>query len=42
MRIQSMIGNTSFIIEGEMLGQQTLRAKWKNDYGGLPKTGARS
>jgi hypothetical protein len=37
MRIQSMIGITSLIIEGEMFGQPTLRAIWKNEYGGRPE-----
>ena len=37
MRLQSMIGNTSLTIEGEMFGQPTLRAKWKKEYGGRPE-----
>jgi hypothetical protein len=37
MRIQSIIGNTSLIIESEMFGQPTLRAKWKKEYGGRPE-----
>ena len=37
MRIQSIIGNTSLIIESEMFGQPTLRAKWKSEYGGRPE-----
>lgn len=37
MRIQSTIGNTALIIEGEMFGQPTLRAKWKAQYGGRPE-----
>ena len=37
MRVQSMIGNTSLIIESEMFGQPTLRAKWKSEYGGRPE-----
>lgn len=28
MRLQSIVGNTSLIIESEMFGQPTLRAKW--------------
>lgn len=37
MRIQSMIGNTALLIESEMFGQRTLRAKWKKEYGGRPE-----
>jgi len=37
MRLQSMIGNTALIIEAEMFGQPTLRAKWKKKYGGRPE-----
>jgi hypothetical protein len=37
MRLQAMIGNTALIIESEMFGQPTLRAKWKNEYGGRPE-----
>jgi hypothetical protein len=37
MRVQSMIGNTTLIIEAEMFGQPTLRAKWKKEYGGRPE-----
>ena len=37
MRVQSIIGNTSIIIEGEMFGQPTLRAKWKTQYGARPE-----
>jgi hypothetical protein len=37
MRVQSIIGNTSLIIESEMFGQPTLRAKWKTEYGGRPE-----
>src|SRR6185437_7883078 len=29
MRLQSIVGNTSLIIESEMFGQPTLRAKWR-------------
>ncbi len=34
MRLQAMIGNTALILESEMFGQPTLRAKWKSAYGG--------
>ena len=34
MRLQAMIGNTALIIESEVFGQPTLRAKWKSAYGG--------
>ncbi len=37
MRIQAMVGNAALIIEGEMFGQPTLRAKWKAQYGGRPE-----
>ena len=37
MRIQSIIGNTSLILESEMFGQPTLRAKWKSEYGSRPE-----
>jgi hypothetical protein len=37
MRVQSMIGNTALIMEGEMFGQPTLRAKWKTEYGVRPE-----
>lgn len=36
MRLQSIIGNTSLIIESEMFGQSTLRAKWEKTYDGRP------
>jgi hypothetical protein len=36
MRVQSMIGNTALLIETEMFGQPTLRAKWKKEHGGRP------
>ncbi len=36
MRLQSIVGNTSLIIEGELFGQPTLRAKWENVYGARP------
>ncbi len=36
MRLQSIIGNTSLIIEGELFGQPTLRAKWENGHRGRP------
>jgi hypothetical protein len=31
MRLQSMVGNTALIIETEMFGQPSLRAKWKKE-----------
>ena len=34
MRLQSMIGNTALIIESEMFGQPTLRAKYNSTHGG--------
>jgi hypothetical protein len=37
MRLQSMIGNTALIIEAEMFGQPSLRAKWKKKYGARPE-----
>jgi hypothetical protein len=37
MRIQSIIGNTALIIESEIFGQPTLRAKWKTEYGVRPE-----
>ena len=37
MRVQSIVGNTSLIIECEMFGQPTLRAKWKTEYGARPE-----
>jgi hypothetical protein len=37
MRLQAMIGNAALIIESEMFGQPTLRAKWKSAYGGRPE-----
>ena len=37
MRVQSIIGNTSLVIESEMFGQPTLRARWKKEYGGRPE-----
>ena len=33
MRIQTMISNTALIIERELFGQQSLRAKWKRTHG---------
>jgi hypothetical protein len=33
MRIQGIIGNVALILEAEMFGQPTLRAKWKSQYG---------
>jgi hypothetical protein len=37
MRLQSMIGNTALIIEAEMFGQPSLRAKWKKKHGARPE-----
>jgi len=37
MRLQSIIGNTALILEGEMFGQPILRAKWRKAYGGWPE-----
>ncbi len=37
MRIQSMIGNTALILESEMFGQPTLRARWRKEYGYRPE-----
>jgi hypothetical protein len=37
MRFQSMIGNTALILEGEMFGQPSLRAKWKKKHGARPE-----
>jgi hypothetical protein len=37
MRVQSMVGNTALIIEGEMFGQPTLRTRWKKEYGWRPE-----
>jgi hypothetical protein len=37
IRLQSMIGNTALIIEAEMFGQPSLRAKWKKKYGARPE-----
>ena len=37
MRVQSIIGNTSLIIESEMFGQPTLRAKGKTEFGARPE-----
>jgi hypothetical protein len=34
MRLQSIVGNTSLVIEGEMFGQPALRAKWGKTAGG--------
>src|SRR5260370_26880426 len=33
MRIQTMIGNAALIIESEVFGQQSMRAKWKKTHG---------
>ena len=37
MRLQSITGNTSLMIEGELFGQPTLQARWKKAYGGRPE-----
>jgi hypothetical protein len=37
MRVQSMVGNTALVVEGEMFGQPTPRAKWKKEFGGRPE-----
>jgi hypothetical protein len=37
MRCQSMIGNTALVLEAEMFGQPSLRAKWKKNYGARPE-----
>ena len=37
MRLQAVIGNTVLIIESEMFGQPTLRAKWKKQHGARPE-----
>src|ERR1019366_10277752 len=37
MRLQSIVGNTALIIESELFGQPTLRARWNKQYGGRPE-----
>ena len=37
MRMQSIVGNTALILESELFGQPTLRARWKKQYGGRPE-----
>jgi hypothetical protein len=37
MRLQSIVGNTSLMLESELFGQPTLRARWKKHYGGRPE-----
>jgi hypothetical protein len=37
MRVQSIVGNTALMIEGEFFGQPSLRAKWKRERGGRPE-----
>jgi hypothetical protein len=32
-RIEAMVGNTALLIESEMFGQQSMRAKWKKTHG---------
>jgi hypothetical protein len=36
MRLESIVSNTSLIIEGELFGQPTLRAKWQKAHDGRP------
>jgi hypothetical protein len=38
MRIQTMIGNAALIIESDLFGQQSMRAKWKSTHGGRYET----
>ena len=33
MRLQAVVGNTALIIESEMFGQPTLRARWQKEHG---------
>ena len=33
MRVQSMVGNTALLIEAEMFGQPSLRARWNDAHG---------
>jgi hypothetical protein len=37
MRCQSMIGNTALVLEAEIFGLPSLRAKWKKKYGARPE-----
>ena len=37
MRLQSIVGNLALVIEGELFGQPSLRAKWRKEYGGRPE-----
>jgi len=37
MRLQSIVGNAALIIESEMFGQPSLRAKWRRGYGYRPE-----
>jgi hypothetical protein len=37
MRLQSIVGNTALMLESELFGQPTLRARWKKQYGGRPE-----
>jgi hypothetical protein len=36
MRLQSIVGNTALLIEAELFGQPSLRAKWKEKYPNRP------
>jgi hypothetical protein len=37
MHIQSIVGNMVLLIDAEMFGRPSLRAKWKEAYGGGPE-----
>ena len=37
MRLQSIVGNLALVLEGELFGQPSLRAKWRKGYGGRPE-----
>ena len=37
MRLQSIVGNVALIIESEMFGQPSLRARWRKEYGSRPE-----
>jgi hypothetical protein len=37
MRLQSIVGNTTLVIEAELFGQPGLRAKWKKECAGRPE-----
>jgi len=36
MRIQSIVGNLALVLEGDLFGQPSLRAKWRQECGGRP------